>query len=143
MRISTRVAALGVFALAPLGCAQALGIQDVSASAAAQQCVDSANQLRQKMALPAVARWTDEEPCADETALAFAGGATQDPACAANLFPIETSSDPAPDVETMLQQAVSEASASGALAIPSLAGVACGYGVSGSTAAGVLLFNVP
>src|ERR1700744_5223060 len=83
MRLSALAVASCLLAGPVLGCAQVVGIEDISSSAAAQACVETLNQPRQGASLAPVARWTDQEECADQTATATAAKMDNPPDCAA------------------------------------------------------------
>jgi hypothetical protein len=122
------------------GCAQVAGIEDISSSEAAQHCVDTVNQRRAAQNLSMVARWTDDEPCADQLGLAFAtSSSSPKPSCLGSAQWFEFRGSPVTNPDAFFQMWVQ--SYAGPLEDPSIGHLACGYGASSSYEGGAFLYG--
>jgi hypothetical protein len=127
-------------AAATLGCAQVAGIQGVSSSAAAQHCVDTANQLRAGAKLAPL----DGEQCADELAQVEADSETNAPSCWTTQALATTAGSGMADPDDLLQQLVTGewmAASHGVLGGTMYTQVACGYGTTSSESVGIMFLQ--
>ena len=147
MRFSLVTTAVGLFAVASLGCAQVTGIEDVSSSSAAQHCVDTVNMLRTGAGLSAVTPWLDEQQCADETALAFATNSSgAPPSCSGGNNPFSEDTSGIVDPDSYLQELANDVWSGGKASLvgsANLKQVACGYGATASNTAASLFLDPP